>query len=232
MYKLMKEIKILRNVSVLLAISSATLSADSVTTSLEQRKNVNVTLIDKQNITLADKTKISMSIVKSITFSDFMIISKPYGVILSDGSRFSGVLRKKETDHILFRSTSLKEIRIPKSSIAGFFYQGLDTISLKSLPKNLPCVITKTNKIIPARKILWADQNSAAILGKDGMKKFKADDLAYVITSRFSLKKNIILRNGDLLNMPIDWSGKKFRIQLVGKTFNLPLTTIKKVNLK
>ena len=228
----MKKIKLLRNISILLTISTATLSADSVTTSLGQRENVTVALIDKQNITLADKTKIPLNSVKSINFSNFMVISKPYGVILSDGSRFSGILRKKETDHILFRSTTLKEIMIPKSSIAGFFYQGLDTISLKSLPKSLPCVITKTKKIIPARKILWADQNSAAILGQNGMKKFTADELAYVISSNFSPKKNITLRNGDVLNMPINWNGRKFRIPLVGKTFTLPLTTIKKVNLK
>ena len=232
MCKFIKEIKLLRNISILLTISTAILSADSVTTALEQRKDVTVTLIDKYNIMLADKTAIPMNTVKSINFSNFMVISKPYGVILRDGSRLSGVLRKKETNHILFRSTSLKEIMIPKSSIAGFFYQGLDTIPLKALPRNIPCVITKTKKIIPARKILWADQNSAAILGKNGMKKFTADELAYVISSNFSPKKNIILRNGDVLNMPIDWNGKKFSMQLIGKPLTLPITTIKKVNLK
>ncbi len=161
----------------------------------------------------------------------FLVASKPYGIILRDGSRISGVLRDKDKDNLHFRSTTFGLIKVPKSEVAGYFYQGVRTPVLETLPTH-PCVITRSGKIETVRKVLWADQMTAAVLSAKGMRKYGADELSYVVVTPFALQSAVILRNGDVLNMPIVRSEDTLTVRIGGKPYSVSPKAVRKTNLQ
>jgi hypothetical protein len=207
------------------------LTADSVVTDSGTKNNVSVISIDKQNAVMSDKSKVPVKSIKSIEFDSFNVCSKPYGVILKDGSRISGLLVKKDKESIQFRSTTFGLIQIKKSSIAGYFYEVFSEKQLKDIPVT-PAVVTKSGNIVEARKVLWADQKTAAIFSKKGMKKYKAEELSCVVVSAFPKSEKVKLRNGDVLNMNIDFSGKELKFKLDGNDKSVELKAVKKIKLK
>ncbi|HOK04624.1 MAG TPA: hypothetical protein P5270_01275 [Victivallales bacterium] len=180
-----------------------------------------------KNEIIIENTKIQIPAVKRCVFDAFKVASKDTGLILDDGTILSGIVLKRENKEVYLRSTSFGLLKINEEKVAAEYFNGY-----KDLPalKDFPCTIDKGNNKFVG-KILWTDSNTTGVMTESGLKKIPTPELLYIARQNFKREKKIILRNGDIINFPVEFTGGKVKFNFANG-LELQLSAISEINFE
>ena len=105
------------------------------------------------------------------------------------------------------------------SALAGVFYEPAD--QWRAVEEAVPGLVTRSGEVIAARRVLWADEESVALLTEAGMRRFPADTVSRVWWTRAPAREQLLLRNGDVINSAVLFQGKKIQYTLLGEERSL-----------
>lgn len=160
----------------------------------------------------------------------FPVPAKSTGVVLKDGTRLSGVLRKHTKESTLVRTTSLGLLEFKRSEIAALFFA--DDFAKRVVRSMKDPVVIKRDGAVLSGKILWVTDASTGIKTKDGLKRINASDMAALYYAPFPSVKKLVLRNGDVINAQVDYKDTHVEVTIGGVTRKLSLRAIHKNNGK
>lgn len=213
--------------SLLLAIGTFVYS-DQLVVGGQVRYGVTVTGIQGKNVTVRGDASPRTNVSK-VKLERFPIPQGTSGVVLQDGTRLSGALLDQDRNRLVFYATSVGKLEMPVSSVAGMFYEPAN--KWKSADAKPPALITRSGEVVSAKRILWADTESVAVLTDDGLRKFPVSSVSRVWWSRPASGTNVLLRNGDVLNTPIQFLGQAFTFTVAGRKARLPIHAASEINL-
>jgi len=167
--------------------------------------------------------------VMKIQFAVFPVVAKPGGIVLTNGSRLSGVLRGM-TPQCQFRSGALGPLELPAREVAAVYYAAAQWRKAQPKPAQPLPLATDTMGNTFTGKVLWADAASAGIRTPDGLKRLGAANLGYVQYATFAPAQQLLLRNGDVLNGPRTFDGDKVTVDLGPARGTVPLAAVAEIN--
>lgn len=228
----MKIFNILVFLTIVLFYASPALRADTLHTKTDILKNTTVKAIHSDKVEYIHQKKqqsIPLQNISHIEFDAYTVIAKTSGIILKDGTRLCGLIRKVE-ENVEFRSTSLGRQIIPADDIAVFYYDAYQNICNVLEKYTDKCVVEKSGDLHKG-KILWADSLSCGIMTSKGLRKIDASDLAFVrFFSSNNKKQTCQLRNGDILNTIDSFNGTSITVITGKRKYKVPIKAISKLN--
>ncbi len=190
------------------------------------RRGGEVTAIHPAEIVTESET-FPMSAVSAVTFQRFEIPRGRAGVILQDGTRLSGGILERGREKVRFYSVTAGLLDIPMTDLAGVFYEPAD--AWRQAEAAIPGLVTRSGEVIAARRVLWADAESVALLTEDGVRRFPAATVSRVWWSRASAGERVRLRNGDVINSPLQFQGKQIAYTLFGEERTLEWMALEQI---
>jgi len=194
------------------------------------KEGATIVSLSADTIALKKDEKIAVSEVTAITFSAFKVAPVPFKLVLKDGTALCGLVKKKSGKSLVFRSVTLGDLKITKDQIAAYIY-GTD-ITKNETKKDLPYFVENNGKVTECKKVIWADHKQIGTMTRKGLTKKDAGALKKLQISTYPTGQNILLRNGDVINSPADFSGDSFSFVLLGKKKLLSTKTIKLIKFK
>ena len=207
-------------------LTCSTLPGDVVQVNGANRTGTQVEEITETEVVLNGE-RLPRSGISSFHFSSVELPQGRTGILLKNGTRLSGSLLERSKKQVVFYSVTAGELDIAMTDIAGFFYEPEDEWRKKKAA--IPGLMTRTGEVVPARRILWADMDSAAVLTENGLQRFPAYSVSRVWWAETKAPPFLQLRNGDILNVPVSFEGKQFRFTLLGKEHRLTLQAVRTI---
>lgn len=164
--------------------------------------DVQVQSIDGTAVACAGRAAIPIATVARIRFDRFLVARRPTGVVLTDGSVLSGVLRKLGTEKAVFRSVTFGSLDLGRDQLAAVYYDpaaaeaGLDPTA--GLDEGAGELVRVDGRRLSGN-VMWADAQSAGILGRDGLSRVPAAEIHCIVFAPGKPVANTVLRNGDRL---------------------------------
>ena len=208
---------------------SALLSGDEVTLKDKSVREGTVSSMTETQLTV-DGEVVQQALVSRVTFDAFEIPRSRFGVILNNGTWLSGSILDRGRKQLSFYSVIAGGVEIPMSDVTGVYYEPQD--EWKPVKRVVPGVVTKAGEVVPARRIMWADQESAAVLTEEGLRKFPANTLSRVWWKSPPAAPFVVLRNGDALTEGVSFHGDHIRFTLFEQDVRLELKALESIDLK
>ncbi len=210
----------------LLLLFACAAQTDSITE--KSGKKSEAEIVSMENGQISTKTsKIPLDSVSRIVFSSEPLAAKDSGLVFLDGSRLSGIVRKREKDSLVFRSSAFGEMKVPSSLIAGeYFAQGP---SAPEKDAKIPMIKTADGRLLTG-KILWHDDKSTGIMTGKGLEKIEGGSIDLILFSAPASARKIELRNGDIVNFPVKFDGKKLIFTFNGTNLEISISSLSVLN--
>jgi len=168
--------------------------------------------------------------VSSIEFDAYSVVAKKSGIVLTDGTKLSGVIRGA-SETVAFRSTSLGRLEIPAEIVAVLYYDNSPDTEALMKKRSSPCVVERTGKVHKG-KVLWADALSAGIMTSKGLRKLGAENLAFIRFSTNAAERVCQLRNGDVLNAIASYDGSSISVLVGKRKYRVSVKAVSRLNCK
>jgi len=180
-----------------------------------------VAAVGPGEVVLEKGRRIALGEVRALRLDRFPVAPQPQGVVLRDGTRLCGTVRAWG-DPLRFRSVSLGEIEIPRADLAAAWYRPVP----RPFAWDAAPLAAEASGARHRGRILWADGASAGVRTEAGLQRIPAARLAYVILAPAATARNLVLRNGDIVNLPLAWRGDHAIVQHRDREIRLPLAAI------
>lgn len=190
-----------------------------------------VKAITTESIKLADNSAIPSAGISSIIFSRGSVVAQPQMLLFTDGSVLSGTLHDIKTAEVQFRSTSLGPVVMPLSTVAAVcFSRDVVMEEIKTAQSSEKTLVMLKNGQSKEGVIFAVSESRLAMRTERGLEQMAKTDLLYISFRKAASVNRIQLRNGDRLNMPVEWKGSKFVIKIGdSKTAVLPIESLKMI---
>ena len=201
-------------------------AADRVVVDGQARRVGEVTAVDATHV-VTSSGRFPRESVSRIEFQRFEVPRARFGLVLLDGTRLSGGLLERGSEQLRFYSVTAGLLEVPMTELAGIFYEFRE--DWLDVEEAFPGVVTRGGEVVAARRVLWADQESVAILTEQGMRRFPANTVSRVWWSRPADGELLRLRNGDVVNGKTRFQGTTVRFALLGQEKNLDWAALKQI---
>jgi hypothetical protein len=202
------------------ALSGAGLAADTVETGAGIVEAV-VVAVGPRDIILEKGRRIALGKAVRLRLDRFPVAPQPQGVLLRDGTRLGGTIRAWG-DPLRFRSVALGEIEIPRADLAAI-WRG--TGSRPFDPAAAP-LATEIAGPVHRGRVLWADGTSVGVRTEEGLQRIPMERIAHVLLVPAAATRAVVLRNGDIVNLPLTWQGDHAIVKYRDREIRLPLAAI------
>ena len=189
-----------------------------------------VVAVTASDVVLSDKRTVSTKKIQRLVFDHTPVVAQSQGLVLPDGSRLSGTLHELGVDGIRFRSTSLGPLSLTHADVAAVYFTGDFTpADLRSPPKGQVAVVLKT-RAVKQGELFMSSATLVVLRTKDGLDKTPLEEILCICMGKAATATRIVLRNGDCLNMPVEWKKTGFSAKVTGHpAVTLALKAIKEV---
>jgi hypothetical protein len=200
--------------------AASVLRADRLVVNGQIRKGLTVTAIDGRQVNVKGLDA-PIADVDQVILEHAALPQAATGILLTDGSRLAGSMLDRNTEQVTFYSVTIGRLILPAAQVAGVFYQPAE--DWRDVEVTPPALITRSGEVVQARRILWADHETAAVLTAGGLRKFPVSSVSRVLWSTPGTTATLTLRNGDVINTPLTFRGQHFSFTLGGREHRLPL---------
>lgn len=215
----------------LVSITFPLFSDTLVTRKNQNLQNVRIESLNKSSVKLESGKIYKIKDIKSIQFDNFRTAGKDTALIFSNGSMLNGVIRSISNENIIFRSTTFGEITVPRKTVAAIAYNKIREPDKYSRMNEDFRLISSAGNVYKGR-MFWSDEKSTGIKTEKGLKKIPSEKIKMVQFRSFADRKNIILRNDDLINFPHKIRKNKLYFKILNKTYSLPFKAVKIINFR
>ena len=196
----------------LLALPSA---ADDVLTLRGELPLTNrVVALSATNVVLSGGRSVDLKDVSRIAFDAAPVVAQTQTLLLTDGTRLSGTLQELNQAQVKFRSTALGPLVLPLERVAAVCFAGGGIPDNLQTPKKDHVLAVLTTGIRHQGQLFAASREGLILRTESGLPKIDFAETAYVSFRKADSRTAVVLRNGDRLNMPIQWSGASFSVSL------------------
>lgn len=200
--------------------AGSVLRADRIVVNGRTRTGLTVTAINGRQVTVQGADD-PIADVDQVILERAVLPRAATGILLTDGTRLAGSMLDRNAEQVIFHSVAIGRLELPADLVAGVFYQpATDWRTVEVTP---PALITRSGEVIAARRILWADHETAAVLTAGGLRKFPVSTVSRVLWSTPNTTATVTLRNGDVINTPLTFRRQHISFTLGGREHRLPL---------
>lgn len=191
-----------------------------------------VTSITAKSIIVDGSTNtISKSKVSRIDFAASDVVAQQTSIVLKNGTSVSGTIREATSSNILFRSTSIGLVSFAMSDISRILFSDKAFAVSEKIPKDMVIAVYKSG-IKKRGTLISVLANQIVLRSDEGLEKISFESLASIDISSGKTDSKIILRNGDIINEPVAWTGKGMNVSVNNKDVFIGLDAIKTINIK
>ncbi len=152
-------------------------------------------------------------------------------LVLRNGTELSGLLRRATSELVVFRGVTSGEIEVAWTNVSRIRFE-TGGLPLKS-GSNWTGVfeIVKTDGVTRGGKIMAATRRQILLRTADGLEKFDAGDVAWLIAGPPPLVTDAVtLRNGDRLCGPPAWRNENLLADVYGKSVEVDQSAIQAID--
>lgn len=192
--------------------------ADLIETMDRKTVEGRITALADDGVSTAAGARVVWAGVRRLVFDRSFVHAAEARLLLRDGSSVCGVVRRLTPERIVFRSISAGELDLGLDQVAALqFSEGaaLDTVRNAS-STNVVAVLR--SGLVRAGTLVFASANNVLLKTPDGLEKMAIDNLSGLVFDRVPLPgaPGVVLRNGDVLCAPPQWSGGELKIRVAG----------------
>ena len=192
----------------------------------------NITSITDKSISIEGSTNtISKSRITRIDFAATDVAAQQTRIVLKNGTSISGTIREASSSNVIFRSTSIGLVSFAMSDISRIILSDKSFTISEKIPKGIVIAVYKSG-IKKQGVLISVTANQIVLRSDEGLDKLSFDSLASIDISSGKSDSMIILRNGDIINQPVEWIGKGMNVSMNNKVVFVGLDAIKTIHLK
>ncbi len=206
----------------LFALAVAAAAADEVVTA-KGTKTGDIEAIRASGVKLSGAPAVPLAKIKTVRLAAPPVVAKDSGIVLRNGTRFAGVLRRFDDKQIVFRTTTLGLLTLPLKQVAYVYY---DNRSAPTTSKSKGFTVRLKNRKLVTGTIFARSPTRLVLKTDDGLEKIVTTDIAQIIFGRAATDAAITLRNGDVINETVKWHGDNFTFKLAGTSHKVSLAAV------
>ena len=156
--------------------------------------------------------------VRRVTFDRPAVPPAATRLLLRDGSSLCGVVRRLTTERIVFRSVAVGELDLGMDQVAAL--QFADNAMLHAVRNAAATNVVALFRagLVRSGTLAFASANNVLLKTPDGMEKMALENLSGLVFERVPMPggPGVVLRNGDVLCAPPQWSGGGLKTSVGG----------------
>jgi hypothetical protein len=216
----------------LLLAAACLARGDLVETAAGRRVDGRVVALSADGVQPASGAAVAWADVRRVVFDRPPVFDSGARLRLRDGTSLAGVARRLTRDAVVFRPAAAGgEMTVPMDRVAALqLAAGAALEAVRGADATNPVVVLRSG-LVRSGGLVASSANNVLLKTPDGLEKFPLENLAGIVFGPVppAAGPAVVLRNGDRLCGPPQWTGAGARMDVAGTTVAVGLEALAEI---
>ena len=181
---------------------------------------------------VVDKKEIAYHTSLSVKMEAFAVHNFGYQLVLTNGSKVSGTIRKISKEKIVVMSQVFGLLEVPLSKVSQINFDKTNQNDFESKLADGEVVILYKNNSKVQGKILSSSFDKLVLRSEEGLVTLEFKQISVIWFKNHVNQQVLTLRNGDVLIEGIEFNGENMLLSFLDQQKDLSISNLKTIQLK